>query len=332
WAQVDQGAFAASVPFLALGGIVFLAEIVPKSVALGMAGPLSTVMAPWLRVWVRLLTPVRAPFGWLVGLLASRVGGLARVSHQLSRDELEEIVRRHPSRFGLGPRAAHAVGEIFGLTSIQVREVMAPFIDLEPIDPSASVAEALTRMSARGERWLLVGDASRAMSHVDAKDLLVAEDDERLGDIGHELSIIPELARLPHLLGLFRNAHADRVLVVDEYGVQAGVVGREDLTEAIVGGLVRSEHEDDGASVRLRPNRGWEVKGQLGVHEFEDLFSVRLPIHRNRTIGGLIVEQLGSMPVRGHRVSVAGLELEVLGVSRGRIHRVLVEFPVEGQQ
>ena len=104
--------------------------------------------------------------------------------------------------------------------------------------------------------------------------------------------------------------------------------GRDDLTESVIGGLARSEHEATEVAVRLRPHRGWEVAGSLGLREFEDLFAVRLPIHRNRTIGGLIVEQLGAIPAGGEQVQVGDLTFEVVGVSRGRVRKLLVCFPV----
>lgn len=329
WASSSSGFVATAVTIGALIALVFLAEILPKSVALGMAGPLASVASPALRVWSLVLAPLGLPFAALVQALARRVASAPAVARTLTGEELETMVRRHPERFGLGKRSAVVVGELVGVTEIQVREVMVPIVDLEHIEGDETVAAAVRRLAGMGLRYLLVPGPGGASSYVDAKDLLVADPKETVRELARSLVVIPELARIPHLLELFRTAGVDHVLVVDEYGNEAGLIGRENLTESIVGGLARAEHAADSLPVRLRPHRGWEVAGSLGVHEFEDLFSVRLPVHRNRTIGGLVIEQIGSLPARGERVRIAGLTLEVLGVSRGRVHTVLVCFDRE---
>ncbi len=326
WARESDGLVGTIVAVGALILLLFVAEILPKSIALGMAGRFATLCSPAIAGWTRVLTPIRYPLTLALEFLSARVAVGPAVPRALTHDELEEMVKRQPERFGLGKRTAGFVGELVGLTGIQVREVMVPLVDLEPVDVDLPTEEALALVVQRGWRWLLVAGSPGTLGYVDAKDLLIADGAARVGEHVRPLGIIPELARVPHLLELFRCAHVDRVLAVDEYGNDAGIIGREDLIEDIVGGLVRSEHEAGDLPVRLRPGRGWEVRGQLGVHEFEDLFDVRMPIQRNRTIGGLIVEQFGRVPECGERIDVRGLVFEVLGVSRGRVHSVLVCF------
>ena len=168
----------------------------------------------------------------------------------------------------------------------------------------------------------------RAAEAVVSRGILV-HDAERLGLGVSREELRAAVRSIPGVTDASGNVdrQAYERLYTYEYGNEAGVIGREDLTESIVGGLLRSEHEASEMAVRLRPHRGWEVVGSLGVHEFEDLFSIRLPRHRNRTVGGLVVEQLGTLPQGGERVVVGGLTLEVVGVSRGRVMKVLVCFP-----
>jgi CBS domain containing-hemolysin-like protein len=326
WAAEVRGAATTLVPLAALAALVLLGEILPKALALSLAGPLASAVAPAVRVWAWLLSPVRVPLDSLVQYLAARVRRHPTVTRALSEAELEEMVKRNPERFGLGRRTANVVGELVGLVGLQVRDVMTPFVDVTPVTADVPVSVVLSRVLDDELRWLLVREADRVEGFVDAKDLLVADPEASVGSLMRPLQAIPELARLPHLLQLFRDAQVDHVLVVDEYGNEAGVVGRDDLTESIVGGLLRAEHEASELPVRLRPQRGWEVVASLGVHEFEDLFAVRLPRGRNRTIGGLVVEQMGRIPEAGDLVDLGGLPLEVLGVSRGRVMKVLVRF------
>lgn len=327
WAREAGGYVATGVTIGALVALVFVAEILPKSIALGLAGPLAMATAPVLKTWALVLTPVRVPLGVILDFMSSRLGSEAAVAKALSHDELEEMVKREPERFGLGQRTANVVGELVGLSGMQVREVMVPFVDLEIVDIHRRVEDVLEIVIKNRWRWILVEEEGVGLrGYVDVRDLLVVDGSDELEEHLRELSVIPELARLPHLLAMLRNPEVDRFLVVDEYGNDAGIVGREDMTESIVGGFARAEHEESELPIRFRPHRGWEVPGGIGLHEFEDLFAVRLPVARNRTIGGLLVEQLQRIPKRGEHVLVAGLQIEVLGVSRGRVHTVLVRF------
>lgn len=327
WARQAGGYGATAITVSALVALVFLAEILPKSLALGIAGPFASTVSPILVLWTRILTPIRVPLGFVLDFMSSRISTGPRIDKALSHDELEEMVKRSPERFGLGQRSANVVGELVGLSGLQVREVMVPFVDVEIFQRDLRVEEAQEIVLKNRWRWLLVErGAGELVGYIDVRDLLVADGSDELGEHVRELPVIPELARLPHLLAQFQSTTADRFCVVDEYGNEAGIVGREDVTENIALGFVRAEHEETEWPVRFRPHRGWEVPGGMGVHEFEDLFSVNLPIARNRTIGGLLVEQLDRIPRRGEKVEVAGFELEVLGVSRGRVHKVLVHF------
>lgn len=330
WAREAGGYVATAVTIGALVALVFVAEILPKSIALGLSGPLAATVAPALRSWAILLTPFRLPLGFVLDFLGHRVAAEPAIPRSLTHDELEEMVKQRPERFGLGKRSANVVGELVGLSGLQIREVMVPFVDLELYEQDLSVEEALEIVLEKRWRWLLVdrrgGPADQRIAYVDVRDLLVADRASSIGDHARDLAIIPELARLPHLLELLKNPEINRFLVVDEYGNDAGVVGREDVTESIVGGFARAEHEETELPIRFRPERGWELPGGMGIHEFESLFSLDLPIARNRTIGGLIVEQLDRIPSSGDRVTIAGRVFEVLGASRGRVHTVLVHF------
>ena len=328
WAKLEGGWLATAIPVIALMALVFVAEILPKSIALGLAGPLASTASPVLHVWARVLAPLRAPLGAAVQFLSRRLAPHGHVERTLAAEELEKLVHKNPERFGLGARSADLVSELVHLHDIQVREVMVPIVDLRPIPETTPCSEALTELLDKGWRWLLVSNGERVTGYVDAKQLLVADSGKTVHDELRRLEVIPELARLPHLLSLLKGKQVDRVLVVDEYGQDAGIVGREDLTDHIFGGLVRSEHVEEEMPIRYRKGRGWEIVGTLGVHEFEDVFSVRMPIHRNRTIAGLVVEQFGRLPERGDEIEIAGLHFTVLGSNKGRVHKLLVSSKV----
>ncbi len=322
-----EGLEATGFFILALLVMVVVAEILPKAFALGMAGPIATFLAPFLRLWALALTPLRIPFVGLMDLVGRRLDSGEHPTYPLDPEEILEWVETSPERFGLERRAATVISEIVGMADVQVRELMQPSADLEPIARDLSVPKALEVLFQRRTEWLLVERQGQVLGFVDGRRLVTAKEDVPLDALVERMPVIPETARFHHLMDLFKVEGSWRVLVVDEYGTGVGVMSWEDLCEDLAFGLAQSEGEELGPPVRLRSGRGWEVDGSLSLHDFQDLFPVRLPLGRNRTIGGWLVESFGHFPEPGEMVEVDGYRIEVLGSKRGRVMKVLVGLP-----
>ena len=118
-------------------------------------------------------------------------------------------------------------------------------------------------------------------------------------------------------------------IVIDEYGGVAGLVTIEDLLEEIVGNI-SDEHEiaeADDAPVRS-VNGEYTVRGSFEVTRIEELFgegSVRLPEHYEATtLGGLVTEMAGHIPLPGEVVESEGLRFQVLASTNRRVERLRV--------
>jgi putative hemolysin len=150
-------------------------------------------------------------------------------------------------------------------------------------------------------------------------------------------------------------------LVIDEYGTVAGLVTIEDLLEAIVGNIA-DEHEEaeaDDAPVR-ESNGSYVVSGSFEISRLRDLFAEQIepsgrrttdegephpadspeeydvreePVmlhlpegYESTTLGGLVSEIAGHIPLPGEVVEEDGLRLEVLASTDRRIDRIRVNL------
>jgi putative hemolysin len=151
-------------------------------------------------------------------------------------------------------------------------------------------------------------------------------------------------------------------IVIDEYGAVAGIVTIEDLLEAIVGNIAdeHDEPEDDDTPVR-EANGAYVVSGAFELSRLRDLFAdqfpapgkapappdadedavsekperdtrddptaLRLPEHyESTTVGGLVSELAGHIPLPGEVVEEDGLRLEVLASTDRRIDSIRVSL------
>ena len=135
---------------------------------------------------------------------------------------------------------------------------------------------------------------------------------------------MPETKRVAELLREMQAETFHMAIVVDEYGGTAGLVTLEDLIEELVGEIV---DEFDVEEPMIEPLAGGDVRvnGRVPVDELNDVLGVELPEGDWDTVGGLIFNSLGHVPVEGETVEVDGHRLTVERVQGRRIARVSID-------
>lgn len=117
------------------------------------------------------------------------------------------------------------------------------------------------------------------------------------------------------------------VVVVDEYGSTAGIVTLEDLIEEFLGEIVDEFDAQEEPMIETVKAGEWRVLGGLPIDEFNEAVGASLPDDDWDTIGGLIFDGLGHVPVVGESIRRADLDFTVEGIEGRRITRVLVQDP-----
>jgi CBS domain containing-hemolysin-like protein len=197
-----------------------------------------------------------------------------------------------------------------------------------------------------------------------AHDLLQIPDSEAsarsVAQLQRPAAFVPETKRVAELLREMQREKQHMSIVIDEYGGVAGLVTIEDLIEAIVGEIA-DEHdtsEDEDSPVR-EEGGAYIVSGSFEISRLRDLFAdelgeqtrpaedmesadaeefteregreelpeLHLPEHyESTTVGGLVSEMAGHIPLPGEVVEEDGLRLEVLASTDRRIDRIRVSM------
>jgi CBS domain containing-hemolysin-like protein len=191
-----------------------------------------------------------------------------------------------------------------------------------------------------------------------AHDLLQVTDEDAqtltIAQIQRPAAFVPETKMVAELLREMQSEKQHMRIVIDEYGGVAGIVTIEDLLEAIVGNIAdeHDETEEDDQPVR-EPNGAYSVSGSFEVSRLRDLFAdqftpegraegedsesdrdtrddptaLRLPEHyESTTVGGLVSEIAGHIPLPGEVIEEDGLRMEVLASTDRRIDRIRVSL------
>jgi CBS domain containing-hemolysin-like protein len=178
------------------------------------------------------------------------------------------------------------------------------------------------------------------------KDIVRAQaedpEDTPLAHVMRPAVFVPDTKRIDYLLKEMQAARNHMAIVVDEYGGTAGVVTIEDILEEIVGEITDEYDSEEVPAVQELDGRRLRVAARLPVEDLAEMFpgvdgtdnvlAEVLATADVDTVGGLLAQQLGRVPLPGAEAEVAGLRLLAEGGKdargRVRINTVLVE-PVE---
>jgi CBS domain containing-hemolysin-like protein len=176
------------------------------------------------------------------------------------------------------------------------------------------------------------------------KDLVQAQAERPeagLSEVMRRATFVPDSKRVDELLKEMQAARNHMAIVVDEYGGTAGVVTIEDILEEIVGEITDEYDTDEVPAIQEIDGHTRRLSARLPVEDLEELYpyvgdpdepsplTEALAEADVDTVGGLLAQRLGKVPLPGAEAEVAGLRLRAEGGkdARGRLRitSVLVE-------
>ena len=137
---------------------------------------------------------------------------------------------------------------------------------------------------------------------------------------------MPEGTPLNKQLLNFQQHRRRSAFVVDEYGDVQGLITTQDIIHEIVGEIDR-DASAVAIGVTKESDRSYVVDASANVRQLNRVMNWNLPTDGPKTLNGLIVEQLETIPASGTGVTVADYPIEILDASEHGIKKVRVFAP-----
>jgi Mg2+/Co2+ transporter CorB len=144
-----------------------------------------------------------------------------------------------------------------------------------------------------------------------------------LQEILDEPYFVPEGTPLSTQLVQFRKARQRFALVVDEYGDIQGLVTLEDILEEIVGEFTAARPGEDEDIVKESDN-SFVVQGTANIREMNKVMNWTLPTDGPKTLNGLILEYLETIPESGIGLKIDGYPIEILETNGNRVRKARI--------
>ena len=317
--------------------LLLFAEVGPKTY--GALHP-ETLALPSAFIYRPLLI-LTYPLVWLINVFAHGLLRLigapstVRAAHSLSADELRTVVAEAGALIPL--RHRQMLVSILDLERVTVDDIMVPRNEIAGIDLNDDwdQIENALREAQHTRMPVYEGDLDHIIGVLHMKR--VVREMVR-GDLSREQLIalaarqepvyVPEGTTLNQQLVSFQGQRRRHAYVVDEYGDVQGLVTLEDILEEIVGEFTTQpsilhkdvHQEDDGSLV---------VSGTATVRSLNRALHWTLPTDGPKTLNGLILEYLETIPEPGTALKLHGLPVEILQISDNTVKTVRVVPPAQ---
>jgi CBS domain containing-hemolysin-like protein len=303
----------------------------PYSVGLIAAGPvrvLGSVLGPLSRLLIVIGNAITPGRGFREGPFSSEV-------------ELRELVDMAQESGVVDAGEREMIHSVFELRGTLAREVMVPRTEMVWIEQTKSVRQALALSLRTGyTRLPVIGESvDEVVGVVNLKDLVKATFDAPQNGSGErrtveelmgEATFVPDTKRLDDLLKEMQLSRNHMAIAVDEYGGTAGLLTIEDILEEIVGEITDESDTDDRPPVEHLYDGGVRVSSRLPVEDLGDLFGIELDDTDVETVGGLLAQRLGRVPLPGTEAEIAGLRMRAEGGKDGRGRMRITSVVVRG--
>jgi Mg2+/Co2+ transporter CorB len=314
--------------------ILIFGEVTPKT--LGALHP-ERVAFPSAFIYYPLLKAM-TPVIWLVTLFSNgvlRLFGVRTEPGTVQHITMEELRTLLAESGALLPRKRHEMMlRVLELGEITVEDIMIPYSDVVGVDLDDDIDAVVAKIRQSGYTRLPVYrerlDNVIGILHLKrlvqqgVPEPLTKEIIEKLVD---EPYFVPEGTPLNRQLVQFQRTRQRTAFVVDEYGDIQGLITLEDLLEEIVGEFT-SEPDAGEPDVLREAGGGHIVSASANIRVLNRTMRWALPTEGAKTLNGLILEQLETIPKTGTRLEIAGYEVEILKTQGNSVETVRIRAPV----
>jgi len=309
----DGGIFPVTIIMTVV--ILIFAEVTPKTIAAlkpeSVAFPAAVVLKPL----ANLLKPVISG----INLISNSITKILGVNPELESDDnlKPEELKTLLQTSGMPEKQQKMLMGIFDMDFLSVNDVMVPRNEIAGIDLDDPLELILKNLQET--------DFTYTPFYKDSIDNIVGFltvnrkadffSDESI-DLEHLLSkleepiFIPENTSLNRQLANFQTVDTRVGLIVDEYGDIEGLITLRDILEVIVGEITSGAIEK--MDIMPQTDGSFMIEGNVMIREINSRINWNLPTEGPKTLSGLILETVQSIPETNVGISIGGYRFETI--------------------
>ncbi len=307
--------------------ILIFGELTPKTLATLYNLKLSLFFGPVILFLMRILTP-------LIWLLSAISRGIFRIfgidpdvnPNQMTEEELRQVVNASSDEGVIEADEKEMITNVVDFKDALAKDVMIPRADMVSVEDDISPEELLSVIRESNYSKLPVYHEKRehVVGILYIKDLLRPNSfaEVKVSSLMRKPLYVYEYQGVAQVFKDMKQAAVTASIVLDEYGIAAGLITMEDLLEEIVGDIRDEYDADEEDWIRKQRDNVYDVDASVRLDDLNDALGLSLESDNYDSVGGYVIELLDRLPKEGDRVETDQVRLLVKEVEHNRVTRV----------
>jgi len=310
--------------------LLFFGEIGPKIYAARASDSFALAVAPV----ILFLSRVFIPFIWFVEKISPKIGmGKEICEPAVTEEEIKEWIDVGKEDGTIEQGEQDMLYSVLEFADTTAREIMTPRVDVILIEDTVTFEEAIRVFNETGFSRIPVyhDQIDNITGILNVKDVFSAmvshRKDSTIKEIMYDPMFVPETKKIDDLLKELQVHRVQMAIVIDEYSSFVGIVTVEDILEEIVGDIL-DEYDKEEPEIQNISDGVFAVDAQMWVDDINERMGLNLPVDESyETIGGLIIDRLGHIPLHpGEKIEIndGKISLVVMQMHGRRIVKVKI--------
>jgi len=312
--------------------VLIFGEITPKTMASIHAEKMAFIYAPIISLLMILFTPLT----FLVSGLAKAVMFILRIDPEksgshMTENELLTIVEASAQDGVIEHEEHEMINNVVDFGDTVARDVMVPAINMTCVEDTVSYDELISifRKDQYSRMPVYHESHDNIVGIIWAKDLLVKYNPKRpfkVTEYMREPFFTFESKKTSELMSELKDKYKSMAIVLDEYGITAGLLTIEDLIEEIVGEIRDETDTDEVDSVRRINETTFEAQGAASLDDVNKACGLELTSDDYDSIAGHVINLLNHLPARGESIEWDNVKYTVAATAKNRVTKVKIEL------
>lgn len=313
--------------------ILIFGEVTPKTMATIKADSMSLTVAAPIGLLMKILTPVIFIINKLsLGLMFLLHVNIKDAQKKMTEEELRTIVDVSQENGVIEHEERDMIHNLFDFGDAEAKEIMVPRIDMTFVQADATYQEVLDifRQDMFTRLPVYEDSTDNVIGIINMKDFLLQNDTPEFSvrNLLREPYFTYEHKNTADLFLEMRKSSISLAIVLDEYGVTAGLITLEDLLEEIVG-EIRDEYDaDEEDDITRISDREFYVLGSANLNDVSEALSLHFTSDDYDTIGGYCLGLLDHLPEKNEIILTDNnILLRIDRMEKNRIEQIYIRLP-----
>jgi putative hemolysin len=309
------------------GVILVVADFIPKNIFRSNPNRTLKFFALPSMVMFYLLLPLTAIVLNIAHFIMKQIFNinLFRFQSTFTKTDLHDYIDQHTTTTTGKQEVEHEV-QIFrnalSFPDVKVRDCMVPRVDAIAMDINEGIVKIKEKFQQTGLSRILVYNTNldNVLGYIHYHEMF-----KQPGDVKNILlpaPVIPESMPARDALRILMQQHKSMAVVVDEFGVNSGILTTEDVIEKIFGKIDDEYDKEELPEKQISPDE-YVLSARLDIDYLNQKYNLGLPdLDDYKTLGGLILHNTGSIPKAGDIVTIGNFEIKIISSSATRIDQL----------